>query len=374
MKPITSILIFIFTLTCIFSCSEQATAPVEKTAPPLGKLTFSINMTTAPSDVVKMRGMLYREETDTLFFAFEMQDDHAVALVEEIAAGNWYLRVDALNADEVVIYTGRSLVTVYSGQTTTVNLHLHPTTGSIEIIVTWGEEQDFALDFDGLNDMVLVPDNEKLHMTASMTLEAWIFPRDVSTNPGGDARMIIRKGNVYNRINYSLAIDIYKGPGVLTFGAGTGVSSTENALKINQWQHVAGVCNPRTGLISLYINGRLAGQESIVASPQPSTDPLTLGLTLRGDNLGIEDFFQGKMYDVRIWNIPRSQEEIQNKMYRKLAGDENGLVANWNLGEGKGQVVQDSANEINGILGSTRTDDVNDPTWINTDLPQPLTR
>ncbi len=104
-----------------------------------GQLSFSIDMTQAPDDVVSLQGILSRVDHDTVFFDFEMTEDKAIAEVEELISGTWILRVNALDEDGHIIYSGSTDVTVVSGETTTVYLNLEPTTGNLKIIVTWGE-------------------------------------------------------------------------------------------------------------------------------------------------------------------------------------------------------------------------------------------
>jgi Concanavalin A-like lectin/glucanases superfamily len=105
-----------------------------------GQLSFSIDMTQAPDDVVALQGILSRADHDTVFFDFEMRDNEAIAEVEGLISGTWLLRVNALDEDGHIIYSGSTDVTVVSGQTTTVYLNLEPTTGSLKIIVSWGEK------------------------------------------------------------------------------------------------------------------------------------------------------------------------------------------------------------------------------------------
>ena len=367
-----NLLIAIFvllTILYIISCHEKLTNPNYEDKLDAGNLSFSINMTNAPVEVKSISGILYKNDRDTIYFDFTIYESYATALVEDLISGEWHLQVNAYNDKGIMIYTGNTSVTIIPNQTISISLQLHPTTGSIDITVHWGDEGDYALEFDGVNDYVLIPHNRKLNFTSSITAEAWIYPYDVTTNPGGGSRIIIRKGNVYHTVNYNMQVNVYAGSGILSFGAGTGVSSPENTLKINQWQHVAGVYNSEISIVSVYVNGELVGLNEVTTIPDTTDDPLTVGLSLRGVNLGIEDFFEGMISDVRIWNTARTQKMIQDNMYKKLTGSEPGLVANWKLDEGSGQIIHNTANGLDGYLGSTGITDDNDPTWIMTSLP-----
>ena len=207
-----------------------------------------------------------------------------------------------------------------------------------------------ALDFDGNGDCVIVPDNRNLRLTSSITLEAWIYPRDVSTNPGGGSRIIMRKGSVYHTVNYVFLLNVNKDAGILSFGAGSGISSKENIIEPYKWQHVAGVYDAEKSLLKLYVDGKLVAKDKAKSKPVASEDPLSIGLSLKGRGTGTEDFFWGMMRDVRIWNVARTEKEIQENMHQQLFGLEPGLVANWLMGEGDGQMVEDIANGFNGQL------------------------
>ena len=51
--------------------------------------------------------------------------------------------------------------------------------------------------------------------------------------------------------------------------------------------------------------------------------------------------FRGKIYDVRVWNTPRTPEQIASAYDRLLTGDEEGLVANWQLAVKSGDNIVD---------------------------------
>src|SRR5207248_2970129 len=64
-------------------------------------------------------------------------------------------------------------------------------------------------------------------------------------------------------------------------------------------------------------------------------------------------FFPGQMHDVSVWNVARSQADIQAQMNAGLAGNEAGLVGLWRFDEGAGVAAADSSGHGNdGGLGS----------------------
>ncbi len=103
--------------------------------------------------------------------------------MEDLTSGLWTLTVNAFNENGTFIYTGSTTVNVQPGINTPVYLHLNPTTGSLEIIVTWGENppSDYALNFDGVNDVVTIlhPDSNLDNLEYQITLESWIYTRPI---------------------------------------------------------------------------------------------------------------------------------------------------------------------------------------------------
>ena len=51
--------------------------------------------------------------------------------------------------------------------------------------------------------------------------------------------------------------------------------------------------------------------------------------------------FRGKIYDVRIWHTIRTQQQIVDNYQIFLKGDEEGLVANWQLNVKSGSSIKD---------------------------------
>ena len=231
-----------------------------------------------------------------------------------------------------------------------------------------------VLEFDGADDYLTVAQSPSLSFDGAFTVEAWIYPNNVKTNPGGGERTILRKG--FSRVdttdyrqttNYHLFFDVRRGSGVLAF---QGAHTSKRAVLKQEWSHVAGVFNPQDSSSTIYINGEKAARITGDLLPVPNTAPLSIGLSLEEDG-GVQDMYDGVIRDVRLWNTARTPEELRETMHKTLVGSEAGLVASWTMDAGRGQTVIDGTGTHPAVLGSTdATEDV-DPKWTRVDILPP---
>jgi PKD repeat protein len=159
-----------------------------------------------------------------------------------------------------------------------------------------------ALVFNGTSARVTVPDAASLRLTTGMTLEAWVNPTTVSSA----WRDVIYKGND----NYYLEAtsDRTSRPvGGGTIGGATGEATGTSALTANTWTHLAVTYNGAT--LILYVNGVQVSSLTRTGNIATSTNPLQIG----GDSL-YGQFFQGAIDEVRVYNVARTQTQIQADM------------------------------------------------------------
>jgi gliding motility-associated-like protein len=207
--------------------------------------------------------------------------------------------------------------------------------GNILITSTGAESQtisttvntDNALNFDGVNDYVIIPDNNALDFSSRFTIESWIYPK---SNSG--SQVIIGKINELSGQSSALAYAIRFNAGSLRLEVGDGSTSSNistNNLQLNKWQHIAGVFD--NGTLKLYIDGVLqANGTSSFTSLQSNNATLKIGAYAGTFN----QFFNGILDKVKIWNNVKTQSEISNDMYTELNGNESGLVAYYDFDNG----------------------------------------
>lgn len=227
---------------------------------------------------------------------------------------------------------------------------------------------NFCLYYDG-GDFARVPFNAVLNTGAQITLEAWYF---LESDFGGMHAAILDKpapdhSNPYYQYNLTPVVPPDSIP---DFYAQLAVNNAYNPFEIqtagavDAWMHVALTYDGYTEL--LFLNGNLIGEiaaEGIISS-------FDTGIKFGAlENLDAW-FFKGLIDEVRLWNVARTQSEIQEDMHRSLSGDEAGLTAYWTFNEGAGQVFHDyTANHADGHLGDSLDVDGRDPIWVESSAP-----
>jgi hypothetical protein len=117
------------------------------------------------------------------------------------------------------------------------------------------------------------------------------------------------------------------------------------------WTHLAYVCDGST--TKLYVNGVLQGSIN-------ATIALPLG-QLGNDKAA--DHLDGVIDEVRVWNVVRSQGNIQANMNQPLIPPLPGLVAYWRFDESEGNFAADSSGQRQ--IGTL----TNGPVWTPTAIP-----
>jgi len=223
-----------------------------------------------------------------------------------------------------------------------------------------------VLSLDGDSDYVAINDAATLDLNNSLTIEAWI-----KLNGTSSFRGIVEKWNDNgSQRSYNFQVE----SGVLTFHAsstGDGWDTvTGSTLSIGQWYHVAVTYDSME--MQLYLDSVPDGNPvSHSGGILNSTARLTIGSK---DNPG--DWFDGLIDEVRIWNVVRTQAEIQATMSRPLTGGEAGLVAYYcfdeleNLGVGDDGLTDDVRD---GSGNGNHGDLVGDATLVQAaELPLPI--
>ena len=185
--------------------------------------------------------------------------------------------------------------------------------------------EDGALRFDGMDDYVLVPDNDILDigtvdLTIAMYVKTPVPPKDpASTNGTG----LIGKRNeqLASSAGYSIKFnEVSQGHAVLALvGDGTGEKIRTDGLAAvydGTWHHVAIVFD-RDSYCQIYIDGVPDGEAMDISSRQGSiANGLDLLIGAQHVSGGIVQYFNGVIDEVRIYQQALSEREIAD-----LAGE-----------------------------------------------------
>ena len=155
-----------------------------------------------------------------------------------------------------------------------------------------------ALNFDGVNDWVTVPDANSLDLTNAMTLEAWVRPTVAS-----QYRTVVLKETAGN-LAYALysASRVGSGSRPAAWVSTEGLNGTA-ALPNNAWSHLATTYDGSTW--RLYVNGAQVATRLLTPPIPTSTQPLRIG----GNNVW-EEWFRGQIDELRVYNRSLSATEI----------------------------------------------------------------
>ncbi|MBD2594380.1 hypothetical protein H6G74_08555 [Nostoc spongiaeforme FACHB-130] len=195
-----------------------------------------------------------------------------------------------------------------------------------------------VLEFNGQNNYVSLP-AVNIDYSQGFSVEAW-----VRYNSFKYWSRIIDFGNGVNSNNIvfanpettnQLALDVKT-------SAGERRITSAAVLETGKWMHLAATID-QSGLAKLYKNGELiqSGQLQLPANINRTQN------YIGRSNWPQDGYFDGQISEVRVWNIARSQAEIQQHLHSRLAGNEDGLVGYWQLNECSGTVVADKTSRAN---------------------------
>ncbi|WP_418510308.1 LamG-like jellyroll fold domain-containing protein [Corallibacter sp.] len=177
-----------------------------------------------------------------------------------------------------------------------------------------------SLNFDGINDRVVIEDNTAFNFSSGFTAEAWINPDELST------QTIISQ---YSDNQKAFAC-ILLASGKIEFSISLGGSSeyyfeSTDAISAGQWSHIAVTFDGAT--MKTYINGVAAGTKTVGGTMHNSTANIEIGARNNAY------FFNGNIDEVRIWNIALLEHHINSNKDTSMPTT-NVLIASYNMNQG----------------------------------------
>lgn len=133
--------------------------------------------------------------------------------------------------------------------------------------------------------------------------------------------------------------------------------------------NVSWVKNPEPGgsQLVLYRDGIPQNTETMTGLSAPNRDQFSLGAL---DNTGASgEHFAGELEEVRVWQVTRAQEQIQDNLFRRLMGEREDLIAYYPFDTEKEGDLTDNGNRANHLKVSAASY-VLSTAPIGTDTPQ----
>ena len=196
-----------------------------------------------------------------------------------------------------------------------------------------------ALNFDGTDDYVQTNIDAQPTAITTTTWECWFKPTRLFYATDFQAILSTDDGG------WDRGIWIVPNTNQLVIGYGTNGWYPEVALDANKWYHIAIVY--KSDNVLFYLNGKEFSL-GIAPTGQGTVNTLTIGASMNGAN----QWFQGQIDEVRIWNIERSITEIKDNRDNPIDPASAGLVTYYPMDHTAGTTTaQDiTVNGFNGTL------------------------
>jgi len=160
-----------------------------------------------------------------------------------------------------------------------------------------------SLTFNGTSSRVNVPDSNSLDLTTGATVEAWVYPTTVAP---AWRTTVMKENTAAGDLSYALEGNTpYGGAGGWNVIGGTTRAAENTArLPVNTWTHTTMTFDGSN--IRYYQNGTLVATTPASGSMTNGNGPLSIG----GNTIWGDEFFAGRIDEVRVYNRALSAAEI----------------------------------------------------------------
>ncbi len=337
------------------SCKEDQLV-IEPPRMPLSSGTVRLSFDQPPPGITQIVAHITRSGFSEVDVDLVISDSaqSATAQVSGLAAGTWHLRVDALDSTGSIRYSGETDVNIIGGQTTRADLRLLPSSGVLEIHVTWGPpdissglvlyypfehslvdssgngntgcsanptyiddawgDGRSAYHFTDTTNAIIVPNSPSLNPAHQLTIAFWLH---VDTLVDDYMDILVKGGPVYgyfaNR-EYGLYVKMHFLPYYYLELKSAGDSSGMHELNSQAalpgaWVHFAAVVDRINHTMWFYQNG--VATDSMYDSYSTfntNTDALIIGWS--AEHLNRHAPLDGAIDNLRIYNRALTPDEI----------------------------------------------------------------
>ena len=200
-----------------------------------------------------------------------------------------------------------------------------------------------ALTFNGTSNYLSIPSTLNSAITGNnITVEGWFY----ITSTFNLTSLVTEALGSNNNVKFGVTSGVVSGvqkiyAGFTNAGSSTTVTSATN-LPLNTWTHIAATYDGAS--LNVYVNGALTGTVANSSGLPSGIDEWYFGKAANGSNL-----FPGIMDDIRIWNVVRSQSDINVNKNRTISTT-TGLIGYYKLDEVSGSTAADASG--NGYTGA----------------------
>ncbi len=230
------------------------------------------------------------------------------------------------SSPSVATVTSSGLVSALKSGTTTITYSTSSGCLAAAVVSVTGTPGSLgsALNFDGIDDVVTIPNNAALNISNSISIEAWIKP-----SSGSNIQNVLSKSSQSQNTGYIFPRTDDNWANFNTYLHIGGAWKTTSYAYPNDgnFHHVAMTYDGAN--IKLYLDGNLVKTQPQTGALTTNTNNLALG-----NQPGISEFFKGTLDEVRIWNTTLTADQINARMNSELVGNETGLVLNYNFNQG----------------------------------------
>ena len=236
-----------------------------------------------------------------------------------------------------------------------------------------GEYTNYSLNFDGSNQYIQISNSNDINTGSNnhsqKTIEAWfsVDNKDITS----------RKQTIYEQGGTVRGLNIYIYGGSLYVGGWNEPSNESNwnpgtflftsSIENNTWYHVALTLDGGSSVTSNAFKGYLNGVEfgsgdgsKLWNHGGDVSIARNRDTKFHSGDYNSAKYFDGKIDEVRLWNITRTQAQIASKKDTVLNGDENGLTSYFNFQENSRSIANDTQAQSNND-GSI----INSPSWVS---------
>lgn len=200
-----------------------------------------------------------------------------------------------------------------------------------------------SIRFDGTTNQVEYCHDEAYNIGDGFTIEAWIY--------ASEWRAEWWRGSIVTKDQAVISGYAFRAGQNGTLSLAIGVNgtnwpeiTTDPIMNTDQWYHVAARISDNT--MTLFVNGASMASGTFNGTPSHNDEPGKIGTSSGFPGRDWNGFID----EVRIWNVARSDDEINDNQTVNLTGNEPGLIAYFPMDEGSGT---EAANAVSGGCPAT---------------------